>query len=225
MTLFNKDDLENAMLAVLFAGIESEDDNKTEEGEETESLSSIFNNLINGKGKDIDGDECTEKTLKDRNEELQTEFEEQARTNPFASMFDSLIDGYEEGSKSKEDVEEYSADTTDPSFYQNLTDSAQAGIDLHEERKTIKEKVDHPDHYNNTAIETMEKILLIFAGQPERIKGALLYNIIKYTDRAGLKGTKKEDEEKTEFFYTMYKKLFPEDMREIETYRDWRDSK
>lgn len=46
-----------------------------------------------------------------------------------------------------------------------------------------KEMVNHPDHYNDTPIETIEMFYLLYHDRPEMIKGALLFNIFKYRDR------------------------------------------
>lgn len=93
--------------------------------------------------------------------------------------------------------------------------------DIEKDTKKTKEgsAVNHPSHYNQTFLETMEKFLLIYADKPDYIKGAMLFNIIKYTDRAGHKDEKKQDEEKAEFYLNVLKDLFPEDTLFYEKYR------
>lgn len=52
--------------------------------------------------------------------------------------------------------------------------------------------VDKPYHYASHGLETIEKIEAIIDGLPAR-KAAMLANIIKYSDRAGLKNSAEED--------------------------------
>lgn len=88
-----------------------------------------------------------------------------------------------------------------------------------------KEMVNNPDHYNDNPIETMEMFYLAFGDQPEKIKGALLFNIMKYRDRAGkkkksddedIKKTAEEDIKKMQWYLNQLETHFPESS---ETYR------
>lgn len=54
------------------------------------------------------------------------------------------------------------------------------------------DNVDKPYHYASHGLETIEKIEAIIDGLPAR-KAAMLANIIKYSDRAGLKNSAEED--------------------------------
>lgn len=96
-------------------------------------------------------------------------------------------------------------------------------------KKNDKEMVNHPAHYNQSPIETMEKFILMNHDNPDKIKGALEFNIIKYTDRVGHKNSTregiKEDNSKTKFYYELYELLFPESVSFIELYRVWKKSK
>lgn len=92
-----------------------------------------------------------------------------------------------------------------------------------------KEMVNHPDHYNQTEIETMEKFILINHDRPDKIKGALEFNIIKYSDRVGKKDPTpegiKEDNDKIKFYMDVYELMFPEALEDIKRYKVWKDSK
>lgn len=52
--------------------------------------------------------------------------------------------------------------------------------------------VDKPYHYASHGLETIKKIEAIIDGLPAR-EAAMLANIIKYSDRAGLKNSAEED--------------------------------
>lgn len=82
----------------------------------------------------------------------------------------------------------------------------------------LKEMVTNPDHYNDNEIETFEMFILMFASQPHMIKGALLFNIFKYRDRAKLKGNPKEDSEKMLWYLDKLELLFPEDAHLYQIY-------
>lgn len=88
-----------------------------------------------------------------------------------------------------------------------------------------KEMVNHPDHYNQGFIETMEKFLLFFHDNPDMIKGALLFNVLKYTDRAGHKGNKEQDEKKFLFYLDVFETLFDEESELLNRYRVYKNSK
>lgn len=60
---------------------------------------------------------------------------------------------------------------------------------------TVYDNVDKPYHYISHNIETIDKINIVIDGLPAR-EAVLLANIIKYVDRAGLKGDTIEDLEK-----------------------------
>lgn len=74
-----------------------------------------------------------------------------------------------------------------------------------------KEMVNNPDHYNDNPIETVEMFYLAFGDQPEKIKGALLFNIMKYRDRAGKKNkNSEEDIKKMKWYLDQLETHFPE---------------
>lgn len=54
------------------------------------------------------------------------------------------------------------------------------------------DNVDKPYHYASHGLETIEKIEAIIDGLPAR-EAAMLANVIKYSDRAGLKNSADED--------------------------------
>lgn len=127
-----------------------------------------------------------------------------------------------------EELEDIFSKMSEQSFFKRLADGGMEGIRHHEKEK-LKEMVDHPDHYNQTEIETIEKFILINNDRPDKIKGALEFNIIKYSDRVGKKDSSpegiKEDNAKINFYLDVYKLLFPEDLDGIELYRAWKNSK
>lgn len=114
----------------------------------------------------------------------------------------------------------------DKNPFSGLMQSTLDGIKHHEEQK---EMVDHPDHYNQGPIETIEKFILFNIDNPDKIKGALEFNLLKYTDRVGHKHATpegiKEDNSKTNFYYDLYELLFPESTENIDLYRIWKNSK
>lgn len=79
------------------------------------------------------------------------------------------------------------------------TDQSQAIIDLNAIK--TKEEVDHPKHYNHGSKETIEVIKEFMT--EEAYFGFLLGNVIKYLDRANLKGGK-TDFKKAEWYYHRY---------------------
>lgn len=82
-----------------------------------------------------------------------------------------------------------------------------------------KEAVNHPEHYNKGILETMEKFILFFHDNPDMIKGALLFNVLKYTDRAEHKGKREEDEKKAMFYLDVFETLFEEEAQLYNLYR------
>lgn len=96
------------------------------------------------------------------------------------------------------------------------------------------EQVHHPDHYNQSFLETIEKFLLFFGDNDDVIIGGLMFNVLKYTDRAGFKGgsedSKKQDEEKALFYLDLLLTLFPDNefgtfTSHFRTYHDIKESK
>lgn len=85
--------------------------------------------------------------------------------------------------------------------------------------------VNHPNHYNQTFLETMEKFLLMFHDNDDMIKGALLFNVLKYTDRAGHKDDKEQDEAKAKFYLDQLEMLYPDDVQHFIFYRDLKAQK
>lgn len=61
-----------------------------------------------------------------------------------------------------------------------------------ERRALMYNNVDNPYHYASHGLETIKKIEAIIDGLPAR-EAAMLANIIKYSDRAGLKNSAEED--------------------------------
>lgn len=83
------------------------------------------------------------------------------------------------------------------------------------------EHVNHPSHYNDNEIETFEMFLLFYHNQPEKIQGALIFNIFKYRDRLGKKASP-GDEEKMKWYLDKFELLFPD---EYELYNIYHSSK
>lgn len=59
--------------------------------------------------------------------------------------------------------------------------------------------VNHPSHYNQGGIETLDLIRLYLT--PEEYKGYLKGNIIKYRERSQFKGNAEQDYAKAKFYY------------------------
>lgn len=59
--------------------------------------------------------------------------------------------------------------------------------------------VNHPSHYNQGGIETLDLIKLYLT--PEEYEGYLKGNIIKYRERAQFKGNAEQDYAKAKFYY------------------------
>ena len=59
--------------------------------------------------------------------------------------------------------------------------------------------VNHPSHYNQGGIETIDLIKLMLT--PEEYRGYLKGNIIKYRERAPYKGNTDQDYAKAKFYY------------------------
>ena len=93
------------------------------------------------------------------------------------------------------------------------------------EEESINKEVEHPDHYNRTPVETMEKFFLMTDGNEYMIKGALLFNILKYTDRAGHKGDIEVDNKKAKFYLDLLEHLFPHDFEHYRVYQSFKKSK
>lgn len=98
-------------------------------------------------------------------------------------------------------------------------------VDKHEAIYNKKEMVNHPDHYNQGLLETMERFLLHYSDKPDYIKGALIFNIDKYLDRSPFKGKKEEDEKKAQFYLEVFELLFPDEFEMIQLYRNYKESK
>lgn len=128
-----------------------------------------------------------------------------------------------------EEIEDVFNKISEESFFSKLAEGGMKGIRHHEQEKSNNEMVNHPDHYNKTEIETMEKFILINHDRPDKIKGALEFNIIKYSDRVGEKDPTpegiKQDNAKINFYLEVYELLFPEALEDINRYKVWKDSK
>ena len=59
--------------------------------------------------------------------------------------------------------------------------------------------VNHPSHYNQGEIETLEIIKMSLT--PEEYKGFLKGNVLKYRERAQFKGKADEDYAKAKFYF------------------------
>ena len=94
-----------------------------------------------------------------------------------------------------------------------------------EDGEENSEMVNHPSHYNQGVMETMEKFIMCFSGNPDYIKGAFLYNIMKYSDRSLFKGQQEEDSGKIKFFRDLFIELFPEEASMHQKYLGWKKNK
>lgn len=76
------------------------------------------------------------------------------------------------------------------------------------------DNIEAPSHYNDSPIETFEMFLLFAQDKPEYIKGALLFNIFKYRDRAGKKKGNSEDEDTQKMLWYLDKmvEFFPNEV-------------
>lgn len=66
-------------------------------------------------------------------------------------------------------------------------------------RSQVGDPVNHPSHYNQGGIETLDLIRLYLT--PEEYKGYLKGNIIKYRERSQFKGNAEQDYAKAKFYY------------------------
>lgn len=185
-------------------------------------------------------DEMTGKSLEESLEDWDGPFigySENYKNDEDGDLLDTLYmstDEIEKAFEKKEDyptheeLEDIFSTMSEQSFFHKLSEGGLKGIRHHEEKKK-KEMVDHPDHYNQTEIETIEKFILINHDRPDKIKGALEFNIIKYSDRVGKKDSTpegiKEDNAKINFYLDVYELLFPESLEDINRYRVWKQSK
>lgn len=87
------------------------------------------------------------------------------------------------------------------------------------------EKVKHPSHYNQTPVETMEKFFLLTNGNDDMVKGALLFNIVKYTDRAGHKDDIETENGKISFYLDLLNHLYPTDYENYRRYQEFKKNK
>lgn len=113
--------------------------------------------------------------------------------------------------------EDFLIDTKDARIH-SISDEPVAGEPAMDMNAKPVEMVNHPSHYNDSEIETFEMFILMHANQPEMIKGALLFNIFKYRDRAKLKGKHGEDVKKMHWYLDKQTLLFPEDTHLYEIY-------
>lgn len=70
--------------------------------------------------------------------------------------------------------------------------------------------VNNPSHYNTTPLDTLEVFIMMNEDRPERIMGALEFNIMKYKDRAGKKEGEvdEKDIKKMMWYQNKYEVLF-----------------
>jgi hypothetical protein len=71
-------------------------------------------------------------------------------------------------------------------------------IDRENKNKPKPDMINHPPHYTQGGIETIEYIRAKLS--PEEYVGYLRGNIMKYTSRIGLKGESSEDSGKIEWY-------------------------
>lgn len=170
-------------------------------------------------------DEDTEHTIKEYLEENPVDLEQLEKENVERKMKDIL-----ESKAFPNDDVEVSYDFEEGSYtfklsYKHTTPENEEYGELYLPKKLkdeTKEMVEHPDHYNQTPVETIEEFFLATAGNDDMVKGALLYNIIKYTSRAGHKGSAEEDNSKTKFFLDLTKHLFPDDYKNYRKYQSFK---
>lgn len=72
-------------------------------------------------------------------------------------------------------------------------------IERMSKRLQVGDPVNHPSHYNQGGIETLDLIRLYLT--PEEYKGYLKGNIIKYRERSQFKGNAEQDYAKAKFYY------------------------
>ena len=100
------------------------------------------------------------------------------------------------------------------------------GTDLPEIKpETTIDMVNHPPHYNATPIDTWEMFSLMFHDRPEYLKGALLFNTLKYKDRAGRKDGTEQDIQKMLWHLKRFEAMFPDDAILYNLYHDLRIKK
>ena len=68
-----------------------------------------------------------------------------------------------------------------------------------EEDECEYDPVNHPDHYNRSAIETIKIIEMLLT--EEEYRGYLKGNILKYRERAPYKGNAEEDYAKAKWYF------------------------
>ena len=173
-------------------------------------------------------DEDTEKTIKEYLEENPVDLEQVEKENMERKMKDIL----ESKAFPNNDVE-VTYDSEEGSYTFKLeskhtTPENEEDVKHYLPKKLkdeTKEMVNHPDHYNRTSVETIEKFLLMTDGNEDMVKGALLFNILKYTDRAGHKGDIEVDNKKAEFYLDLLEHLFPNELDHYRAYQSFKKSK
>ena len=85
--------------------------------------------------------------------------------------------------------------------------------------------VNYPPHYNETPIDTWEMFILMNHDRPDYIKGAFLFNLLKYKDRAGKKTDKEEDIKKMLWHLERFETLFQESTVDYSMYHFLRTKK
>ncbi len=78
-------------------------------------------------------------------------------------------------------------------------------IERMSKRLQVGDPVNHPSHYNQGGIETLDLIRLYLT--PEEYKGYLKGNIIKYRERSQFKGNAEQDYAKAKFYYDEMKEV------------------
>lgn len=104
-----------------------------------------------------------------------------------------------------------------------LQDGAEEVLKKSEQKEV--DMVNHPPHYNATPIDTWEMFSLMFHDRPEYLKGALLFNTLKYKDRAGRKDGTEQDIQKMLWHLKRFETMFPDDAILYNLYHDLRIKK
>ena len=94
-----------------------------------------------------------------------------------------------------------------------------------EEEDLQVDMVNYPPHYNETPIDTWEMFILMNHDRPDYIKGAFLFNLLKYKDRAGKKTDKEEDIKKMFWHLERFETLFQESTVDYSMYHFLRTKK
>lgn len=113
-----------------------------------------------------------------------------ANGNSFSSISDTMIDHEKTATLNRENYAKYMEEQINDPAYQEL---------LKELSKPVVDTVNHPPHYTQGDIETIDIIKILTQGYTG-YEGSLVGNVIKYLARANFKGNKAEDIQKSQFY-------------------------